>query len=85
LYGLLSTTDRVTIDVEYPGHERDIKYDLLILCRHARIAIDSHVIHFGHIGKNSPAHHLALETLQGKRPADDTITSQDLMDLLRGK
>ena len=48
---LLTTADRITIDVEYPGHERDIKRDLLLLCRQAGDVVDPSVIHFEHIGK----------------------------------
>jgi len=79
---LLATADRITIDVEYPGHERDIKDDLLRLCRHAGGAVDPSVIHFGHIGKKSSAHRLALETLHGKRAPDAKITARELMRLL---
>ncbi len=65
---LLTTADRITIDVEYPGHERDIKDDLLRLCRHTEGWVDSSVIHFEHIGKRSPAHNVGLETWASAHP-----------------
>lgn len=79
---LLASADRITIDVEYPGHERDIKRDLMLLARWARLTVDPSVIHFDHIGKNSPAHHLALAILRGKRVPDEIITTGKLMRLL---
>lgn len=82
---LLATADRITIDVEYPGHERDIKRDLLLLSRQAKIIVDPNVIHFAHIGKKSPAHHLAVATLRSKRVPDKTITARELMRLLDKK
>ena len=41
--------------------------------------------HFGHIGKNSPAHYVGLETLRGKRAPDETITTRELLGLLGEK
>jgi len=82
---LLASADWITIDVEYPGHERDIKRDLMLLARRARLTVDPSVIHIDHIGKNSPAHHLALATLRGKRVPDEIITTGKLMRLLRKK
>jgi hypothetical protein len=82
---LLTTADRITIGVEYPGHERDIKRDLLLLCRRAGGTVDPSVIHFAHIGKKSPAHSLGLETLRGKRAPDETITTRELLKVLGKK
>jgi hypothetical protein len=82
---LLTTADRITIDVEYPGHERDIKRDLLLLCRQAGDVVDPSVIHFEHIGKRSPAHYLGLKTFRGKRARDETITTRELLGLLGKK
>ncbi len=82
---LLASADWITIDVEYPGHERDIKDDILRFCRRNGVQTDSSVIHFGHIGKHSPAHALAWRVLRGKRTPDETITTRDLMRLLGKK
>jgi hypothetical protein len=79
---LLKTADRITIDIEYPGHERDIKDDLLRLCRQAGNKVDPSVIHFEHIGKASPAHRLGLETCRGKRMPDEIITTGALLRVL---
>ncbi len=80
---LLASADRITIDVEYPGHERDIRRDLALFCRRSGLMIDPTVIHFQHIGKQSPAHQVAWETSRGKQTPDEIITAEELARLLK--
>jgi hypothetical protein len=78
----LERASRVIIDAEYPGHERDIKDDLLRFCRRAGLTVDPAIIHFAPVGKHSPAHHIALETLRGKRPPDQVATVEELLRIV---
>ena len=75
--------DRVTIDIEYPGRERDIKRRLLNLCREFNLRVGAEQIHFAPIGKRSPAHHVAIQTFRGKRQPDRCVTEKDVLSLVR--
>lgn len=82
LRGHLEHVSQVIIDVEYPGHERDIKSDLLLFCRRDELIIDPDIIHFAPVGKGSPAHRVAVETLRGKRPPDMVVTTEELLKII---
>ncbi|MBX3050149.1 MAG: hypothetical protein KF753_01675 [Caldilineaceae bacterium] len=71
--------DLTLIDVEYPGHEAAIRRYLLNLLRRDRIVVQPDKIRFSFIGKKSNAHKLGLETFQGKRRADVTLTAGDIL------
>jgi len=73
---------RIIIDVEYPGHEGDIKSDLLLFCRRAGLVVDPDLIHFAQVGKHSPAHRVAIETLRGKRTPDVVATAEALLEIV---
>ena len=73
---------RVTIDAEYPGHESQIKSDVLEIAKLQKCPIDPNVIEFGLIGKKSGAHLQALGVARGKLRADRLITIEDLLTVI---
>jgi hypothetical protein len=73
---------RVTIDAEYPGHEAQIKSDVLEIAKLQKCPIDPNVIEFGLIGKKSGAHLQALGVARGKLRADRLITIEDLLTVI---
>ena len=69
----------IYIDREYPGHESVIK-DILIWL----FAKDGHQlprIHFSLIGKDSPAHHLAISVFRNETKPDVIITAKEVLRL----
>ncbi len=79
----LARASRIVVDVEYPGHERDIKSDLLLFGRRAGLDLDPDSVHFAPIGKCSPAHRVAIETLRGTRAADLIVTAEELLNVVQ--
>ena len=67
LHTYIERIGRVTIDTEYTGKEDQIKQHLLHLLRREGHEVYSDQIGFGYVGKQSPAHQIAYETLQGER------------------
>ena len=82
LHDVIDDVSRVTIDAEYPGHESQIKSDVLEIAKLKKRPIDPNVIEFGLIGKKSGAHQRAIGVYRGERRADRLITVGDLLDLL---
>ncbi|NUM43363.1 MAG: hypothetical protein HUU38_01550 [Anaerolineales bacterium] len=78
----LTDGEIVLIDEEYPGHEREIKQQLLNLCKRDGISVEPSNIRFGRIGKKSNAHYLALGTLQGARKPTCQIGLDELMGIM---
>jgi hypothetical protein len=67
------------VDVEYTGHDQEIKQHLLNLLRRSGRPFSAERVSFQHIGKKSPAHELAIETLRGKLPPDRVVTIEELL------
>jgi hypothetical protein len=67
------------VDIEYTGHDQEIKQHLLNLLRRSGHPIPADRVSFQHIGKKSPAHRLAIETLRGNRPPDCVVTLEELL------
>ena len=44
-----------------------------------RVEIDQNRLSFQHVGKKSPAHRLAIETLRGERPPDRLVSLEELL------
>ena len=78
----LERIDQIVIDIEYPGHERDIKSDLLRFCRQAGFSIDPDIVCFALVGKRSRVHRIAIETLRGKRLPDVVVTTGELLQVI---
>ena len=71
----------IWIDIEYQGHENDIRLVLLNLVRADRPDFSSKQIGFRLIGKKSGAHLLALAVQRGSTQPDRTVTLKDILTL----
>ena len=69
----------VIIDGEYTGKEAQIKQHLLHLFRNRGYKVDSQQITFGSIGKKSPAHEAAIETLRGNLNPNLIVRLEDML------
>ncbi len=69
----------VIIDGEYTGKEAQIKQHLLHLFRNRGYTVASHQITFGYIGKKSPAHEAAIETLRGNVNPNLIVRLEDIL------
>lgn len=80
----LSPNELIVIDVEYAGHEKDIKNMLLrLLWQDAPDFADN--ITFGRVGKKSPAHRKALAVYRKKAEANRTLKARDLLLPITGQ
>lgn len=77
--------ERVTIDTEYAGHERDIRSMVLNLLWQDDPDFDAGNIIFGYVGKESPAHEKALAVFHKKTKADRTLKADDLLRQIIGR
>jgi|SRR3989304_6631589 len=75
--------DAVIIDKEYPSHEPDIK--LFIIQLFKRTNKNCPEISFGHIGKQSKAHKVALAAFRGEIKPDFIVKKEDLLRLFYTK
>ncbi len=80
--GRLSSLERMVIDTEYTGQDANIRGMLLRLVRRAEADYPAERIVFRQVGKDSPAHALALAVHRGARQADRVVTEADLIGLL---
>lgn len=71
--------EAVIIDKEYPGHEGTIKGILIQLFDKAKKKPPE--IEFAKIGKESPAHKVAIETFRGKRKPDLVVKAKEVLNL----
>ncbi len=72
----------ITIDLEYPGWENEIKEHLLRYLREIRPELSNRQIVFGPIGKRSRAHKIALATYRGERRPDRRIQAEELLEVI---
>lgn len=70
---------RVSIDTEYSGHTASVKEVLLQLFQKKKIEAPD--IRFGLIGKNSPAHALAIKIFRKKQKPDLIVKASNLLEL----
>lgn len=78
----LGRAERVIIDTEYAGRERDIRDMLLNWVRVRRPDFDRSVLVFAPVGKRSGAHRKAARVGQGKEVPDLVLTTKRLLRLL---
>jgi hypothetical protein len=78
----LGQIEQVAIDMEYVGHEGDIRGMLLRRIYHIHRGYAADRITFHRIGKKSPAHTLAWEVNRGLRQPDRTVTVEELLEWL---
>lgn len=72
---------KIVIDNEYDGYQVTIKRELL---RYIRLRFDTfpaHKIVIASVGKQSPAHDIAIKAKRKKMTSDKTITDQELLKL----
>jgi len=79
----LSKADMILIDIEYTGHEGDIKAMLLGLIRNRIPDYPGWRISFKQIGKDSSAHRKAYDTYTNRARADRIIKAEELLCLLK--
>jgi hypothetical protein len=75
----------VTIDLEYPGHDAVIKNRVITLLRNAGISVEKDQLTIGQVGKKSPAHELAYAVYAKKQAADQVVTAEEIVALVRSK
>ena len=67
------------LDREFLGREAEIKRYLLNLFQRRGYTVDANQIQFTHIGKHSPAHFAAYNTLIGKLKPNRIITTEEIL------
>ena len=75
----------VVIDMEYQGQEPLIKDHLMNILRRADYPVQRQQITFGHIGKHSPAHNIAIETFRRNRAPNLILSVEDVLGQFRRK
>ena len=75
----MARIDLAVIDVEYPGHEAQIRRFLLNLLRREQGGIRKEQIGFTYVGKTSPAHDVAIDIFRGVRKADRVLTEEEIL------
>jgi hypothetical protein len=75
--------ETITIDLEYPGHEADIKGILLNAIRRVRRDFSKQQISFRSVGKKSGAHYKAYGVFTGKEKPERILTTEDIVKVLR--
>jgi hypothetical protein len=73
----------VMIDVEYVGYESEIKGMVLAYFLRDGIYVSPKQITFGHVGKKSSAHDLAIRTYRGELPEDKRVGEAEFLRVLK--
>jgi hypothetical protein len=73
----------VIIDIEYREQEPLIKDHLMNILRRAGYRVRREQITFGHIGKHSRAHEVAIETFRRNRASNLVLTLEDILGQFR--
>ena len=82
LKNVVRSVDQIMIDVEYMGREPEIKNTLVSYLRRDDPGFDATRILFGHIGKQSRAHHLAIEIARRRRTPNRRISEAEIFGVL---
>jgi len=72
----------ITIDLEYPGWENEIKEQLLRYLRRRYHNLSNKQIDFRSVGKKSSAHKIALATYRGERQPDKEVQIGELLAVI---
>jgi hypothetical protein len=78
----IGRVDYFVIDVEYPGHDQDIRRQLLNFLRRDGLVLEPDQVVFELIGKQSRAHKLALTTFRNEVIPDRVLTTDMILRLL---
>ena len=70
---------QIIVDFEYPGHDRQIKQQVLHLMRRAKIIHTRFYVNFEHIGKRSRAHEKAWHVYNRKERPGKVIGFREIM------
>lgn len=73
----------IMIDDEYHGRNNLVKSILVSYIRRKYKDFDERLIQFRNIGKNSNAHHVAIETFRGEHKPNDVLTEKQVWRLLK--
>lgn len=79
----LDQLEVVTIDMEYPGKEAEVRAMLLNHIWRIAPAFSKDQIAFGEIGKKSPAHYSALAVFRGEEEPGRRVRASELLRLLK--
>jgi hypothetical protein len=82
LKNVIHAVDQILIDVEYMGREAEIKGALVNYLRRDDPSFDPARVIFGHIGKKSRAHHLAIEIARRRRTANRRISEAEIFEVI---
>ncbi len=83
LKGYIKEKELITICCEYQGKENLIKSFLLEYLRRDCANIDSKIIGFGRIGKNSNAHAVAIDVFRGNRMPNQILSLNEVEKCLK--
>lgn len=72
----------IVLDDEYTGHRGVIKSQLLLYLLKLGTEVETDLIGFDFVGKNSAAHKLALSVYRGEREPDHRVTFDELWALV---
>ena len=75
----------ITIDLDYYGHDNNIRTDILTLCRKHNIPIHKYQIRFAMVGKKSPSHKEAYAVFTGKKKPTFRVTGLDILECWQKK
>jgi len=78
----VSTVGLITVDLEYPGWENEIKEQLLRYLRRRYPNLSNRQIDFRPVGKKSRAHKIALATYRGERRPDREVQVGELLAVI---
>jgi len=76
----LKPKHKIIIDTEYQGHGSEIKFNILKTLKRRRLKFIPMIV-FGRIGKQSPAHILAIQTYRNKKRACRSIKAREIIAL----
>lgn len=75
----ISNLAQITIDIEFLGKDDDTKRHLMNMLLRAGYKVKARQIQFRPIGKQSPAHKLALSIFRGEREPDLVVSKDELL------
>lgn len=78
----VGTVRLITIDLEYPGWENEIKEQLLRYLRKRHPELSNRQIAFGRVGKKSNSHTLALATYRRERQPDKQVRIGEMLEVI---
>ncbi|MFQ5859187.1 MAG: hypothetical protein ACE5LU_26605 [Anaerolineae bacterium] len=78
----VGTVRLITIDLEYPGWENEIKEQLLRHLRKRHPELSNRQIAFGQVGKKSNSHEIALATYRREKQPDKQVRIEEMLEVI---